>query len=146
MTSPSRNNRLQPVLKLLMVTQTAGAWGVRNWNFDGFRWQQDCPEVVNIKQAKEDPGRVRAPTEISALQRARIRTLIGNQLQYFDSPGNRHEFELNANPDRCVTNAQWSTNANCRSGSVMFRADSNRETGEVDFDASARRTKIREAR
>jgi hypothetical protein len=122
------------VLNIAMIYTTAGPWWLRNWHISPvFVGHTGLP--VNITQTNEIPGASQRPNGDPRLLKLSHPTLIGNQLQYFDSPQTDTNFSLT--PSGPVYNTINGVRTQIvATGFGNVSRDSNRAPGEVDFDAS----------
>jgi hypothetical protein len=122
------------VLNIVMVYKTPGPWWLRNWNISPvFIGHTGLP--VNITQTNEIPGASQRPNGNPQLVKLAHPYLNGNKLQYWDSPVTDTNFPLTASgPVYNTINGVRTQIVTTGFGNVS--RDSNREPGEVDFDAS----------
>jgi hypothetical protein len=122
------------VLNLAMVYTTPGPWWLRNWHIS--------PVViahtglpVNITQSNEIPGATQRPNGNPQLVKLANWTKNGAAVQYYDSPQTDPNFALTASGPVYNTIGGVRTQI-VSTGFGNVSRDSNREPGELDFDAS----------
>jgi hypothetical protein len=122
------------VLNFAMVYTTPGPWYLRNWHIS--------PVVIahtglpiNITQTSEIPGSSQRPNGNPQLVKLRNWTKNGAAVQYYDSPQTDTNFALT--PSGPVYNTINGVRTQIvATGFGNVSRDSNREPGELDFDAS----------
>jgi hypothetical protein len=139
--SPNRISDFAPsnidskqVLNIAMIYTTGGPWWLRDWHISPvFVGHTGLP--VNIVQSNEIPGASQRPNGNPQLIRLAHPYLNGASLQYYDSPQTDTNFPLTASgPVYNTINGVRTQIVPTGFGNVS--RDSNREPGEVDFDAS----------
>ena len=127
------NIDVKHVLNIAVVYTTPGPWWLRNWHISPvFVGHTGLP--LNITQASEIPGSSQRPNGNPQLLKLAHPTLNGPALQYFD-PATDPNFPLTAvGPVYNTINGVRTQIVPLSFGNVS--RDSNREPGEVDFDAS----------
>ena len=121
------------VLNIAVTYTTAGPWWLRNWHISPvFIGHTGLP--VNITQTNEIPGSSQRPNGNPQLVKLAHPYVNGNKVQYYDSAADPN-FPLTASgPVYNTINAVRTQIVATGFGNVS--RDSNREPGEVDFDAS----------
>ena len=122
------------VLNFAMVYTTPGPWYLRNWHIS--------PVVIahtglpiNITQTSEIPGSSQRPNGNPQLVKLANWTKNGAAVQYYDSPQTDTNFALT--PSGPVYNTIGGVRTQIVStGFGNVSRDSNRQPGELDFDAS----------
>ena len=122
------------VLNFAMVYTTPGPWYLRNWHIS--------PVVIahtglpiNITQTSEIPGSSQRPNGNPQLVKLKNWTKNGAAVQYYDSPQTDTNFALT--PSGPVYNTiNGARTQIVATGFGNVSRDSNREPGELDFDAS----------
>jgi Carboxypeptidase regulatory-like domain/TonB dependent receptor/TonB-dependent Receptor Plug Domain len=127
------NIDVKHTLNIAMVYTSGGPWWLRNWHISPvFLGHTGLP--VNIVQSNEIPGSSQRPNGNPQLLKLAHPTLNGATLQYFDSATDPN-FPLTASgPVYNTINGVRTQIVATGFGNVS--RDSNREPGEVDFDAS----------
>jgi len=127
------NIDVKQVLNIAVIYTTPGPWWLRNWHITPvFIGHTGLP--LNITQANEIPGSSQRPNGNPQLIRLAHSTLNGAALQYFDSATDPN-FPLTASGPVYNTISGVRTQI-VATGFGNVSRDSNREPGEVDFDAS----------
>jgi hypothetical protein len=127
------NIDIKHTLNIAMIYTTGGPWWLRNWHISPvFVGHTGLP--VNITQTNEIPGSSQRPNGNPQLLKLANPTKNGAALQYFDSAADP-DFPLTASgPVYNTINGKRTQIVATGFGNVS--RDSNREPGEVDFDAS----------
>jgi hypothetical protein len=130
--APSNIDEKQ-VLNIAVIYTTGGPWWLRDWHISPvFIGHTGLP--VNITQTGEIPGASQRPNGNPQLLKLAHATTNGATLQYFDSAADT-AFPLTASGPVYNTIAGARTQI-LATGFGNVSRDSNREPGEVDFDAS----------
>jgi hypothetical protein len=137
------NIDVKHTLNIAMIYTTPGPWWLRNWHISPvFVGHTGLP--INITQTNEIPNSSQRPNGNAQLLKLSSPTKNGAALQYYDSATDPN-FPLTASgPVYNTINGVRTQIVSTGFGNVS--RDSNREPGEVDFDASvAKDFKIWEA-
>jgi Carboxypeptidase regulatory-like domain/TonB-dependent Receptor Plug Domain len=127
------NIDVKHVLNIAVVYTTPGPWWLRNWHISPiFVGHTGLP--INITQTNEIPGSSQRPNGNPQLIKLAHPTLNGAALQYYDSATDPN-FALTASGPVYNTISGVRTQI-LSTGFGNVSRDSNREPGEVDFDAS----------
>jgi len=128
------NIDVKHVLNIAVIYTTPGPWWLRNWHISPvFVGHTGLP--INITQTGEIPGASQRPNGNPQLIKLAHPYLTGATLQYYDSPQTDPNFPLTASgPVYNTINGVRTQIVATGFGNVS--RDSNREPGEVDFDAS----------
>jgi len=130
------NIDIKNTLNIAVIYITPGPWWLRDWHISPvFVGHTGLP--VNITQANEIPGSSQRPNGNPQLVRLAHPFQIANaaSYQYFDSPATDPNFPLTASGPVYNTIGGVRTQI-VSTGFGNVSRDSNREPGEVDFDAS----------
>jgi hypothetical protein len=128
------NIDVKHTLNIAVIYTTSGPWWLRNWHISPvFVGHTGLP--VNITQTNEIPGSSQRPNGNPQLVKLAHPILNGAALQYFDSPQTDANFPLT--PSGPVYNTINGVRTQIvATGFGNISRDSNREPGEVDFDAA----------
>jgi len=128
------NIDIKNTLNIAVIYTTPGPWWLRDWHISPvFVGHTGLP--INITQTNEIPGASQRPNGNPQLVRLVHPALNGAALQYWDSPQTDTNFPLTASgPVYNTINGVRTQIVATGFGNVS--RDSNREPGEVDFDAS----------
>jgi hypothetical protein len=130
------NIDVKQVLNIAVIYTTPGPWWLRNWHISPiFVGHTGLP--INITQSGEIPGASQRPNGNAQLIKLAHPFQIPNapSYQYFDSPQTDANFALTASGPVYNTIGGVRTQI-VSTGFGNVSRDSNREPGEVDFDAS----------
>jgi len=130
------NIDVKQVLNIALVYTTPGPWWLRNWHISPvFVGHTGLP--INITQSGEIPGASQRPNGNAQLVKLAHPFQIPNapSYQYYDSPQTDPNFPLTASGPVYNTIGGVRTQI-VSTGFGNVSRDSNREPGEVDFDAS----------
>jgi Carboxypeptidase regulatory-like domain/TonB-dependent Receptor Plug Domain/TonB dependent receptor len=127
------NIDIKHTLNIALVYTTPGPWWLRDWHISPvFVGHTGLP--INITQTSEIPGSTQRPNGNPQLLKLAHPTMNGAALQYYDSATDPN-FPLTASgPVYNTINGVRQQIVTTGFGNVS--RDSNREPGEVDFDAS----------
>ena len=127
------NIDVKHVLNIALVYTTPGPWWLRNWHISPiFVGHTGLP--INITQTNEIPGSSQRPNGNPQLIKLAHPTLNGAALQYYDSAADPNFALTPSGPVYNTISGQRTQIVATGFGNVS--RDSNREPGEVDFDAS----------
>jgi Carboxypeptidase regulatory-like domain/TonB-dependent Receptor Plug Domain len=127
------NIDIKHTLNIALIYTTPGPWWLRNWHISPvFVGHTGLP--INIVQTNEIPGSSQRPNGNPQLLKLANPTKNGAALQYFDSAADP-SFPLTASGPVYNTIGGVRTQI-VSTGFGNVSRDSNREPGEVDFDAS----------
>jgi len=124
----------QQVFNLAVTYTTPGPWWLRDWHISPVLIAH-TGLPVNITQTNEIPGASQRPNGNPQLVKLAHPYLNGPKMQYWDSPVTDANFPLTASGPVYNTIAGVRTQI-VATGFGNVSRDSNREPGEVDFDAS----------
>jgi hypothetical protein len=120
-------------LNIAVIYTTRGPWWLRNWHISpDFLGRTGLP--INITQTGEIPGASQRPNGNPQLLKLSHATLNGAALQYYDSATDPNFPLTPSGPVYNTINGVRTQIVTTGFGNVS--RDSNREPGEVDFDAS----------
>jgi hypothetical protein len=127
------NIDVKHVLNLAMIYTTPGPWWLRNWHISPVLVAH-TGLPINIVQSNEIPGSSQRPNGNPQLIKLANPTKNGAALQYYDSAADPN-FPLTASGPVYNTISGLRTQI-VTTGFGNVSRDSNREPGELDFDAS----------